>query len=122
MDKIIIRPSTIKYVDRAALILTILFAAFLSIFSADAFSDKFSFWQNAFSLFMHLLPVIVILIVLIISRKLPMTGVISYSLLGVLYMAWAWGRFPLSVYFMIAGPLFLMSVLYFIVWRSRHKK
>jgi hypothetical protein len=114
--------SILGYVNWTARILTILFAAFLSIFSADSFSKEYSFWENVFSLFMHLVPVIVILVILAFSWKRPLAGVISYALLGVLYIFWAWGRFPLSVYFMIAGPLFVMSVLYFIVWRDHQKK
>jgi hypothetical protein len=30
------------------------------------------------------------------------------------YIIWAWGRFPLSVYFTIAGPLFLLALLFYL--------
>lgn len=113
--------SMLAYINWSVRIVTILFAAFLSIFSADAYNNEYPSWKNIMFLFIHLIPVMVILIVLAISWKRPLAGVISYALLGSLYIFWAWGRFPLSVYFMIAGPLFVMSVLYFLVWKGQKK-
>lgn len=102
------------YAILTATILGIAFSAFLSIFSLDAFSKDYSFGENAFSLFVHLLPVFAVFGTVWIARKKPLVGVIVYAALGIAYIIWAWGRFPLSVYFLIAGPLFLLSLLFYL--------
>lgn len=107
------------YTNWAARIIMILFAALLSIFSADFYSKDFSFWQNAFSLFMHLVPVFILLGTAWASWKRQWIGALVCLILAVLYIIWAWGRFPLSVYFLIDGPLLVLSILYFISWLGR---
>lgn len=107
------------YANRAAQILTIAFAVFLSIFSFDAFSEEYSILENVFSLFVHLIPVFIILLTLLFSRKNPLVAVFVFPLLGIAYIVWAWGRFPLSVYFLIAGPLFIISFLFYLAYSCR---
>jgi hypothetical protein len=40
-------------------------------------------------------------------------------MLGVLYLVMFWGRFPWSVYALIAGPLFLLGALFLLSWSRR---
>ncbi len=110
---------TNRFLLWAPRILAIVFSLFLSIFAADVFESHAGFWSLALALFMHLLPVLLMLLVLIVSWRYEWVGAIVYSLLGVVYIIWAWGRFPLSVYFFIAGPLFIIAILFFLSWRRR---
>lgn len=98
----------------AAVTLGCAYALFLSIFSADAFSENFSFWQNAFSLFIHLIPTLTVIIILFFAWRWQWVGVVFFSLIGIGYIIWAWARFPLSVYVTIAGPLFLLALLFYL--------
>jgi hypothetical protein len=116
-----IRLSHLKLIRWFARILTLLFAAFLCIFAGDVFEEKYSFWMTIFALFMHLIPAIAILVILWISWRYEWVGGVFYPLLGGIYVWWAWDRFPVSVYFLIAGPLFLLGGLYFISWHFRRK-
>jgi hypothetical protein len=100
-------------------ILTIAFAAFLSIFALDVFNGARGPAQTALSLLMHLTPTLVILLVLALAWRRERIAAIAFAALGALYLAWAWGRFPISVYFAIAGPLFVMSALFYANWFRR---
>jgi hypothetical protein len=100
-------------------ILCLLFAAFLSIFALDVFSEDYSFWETVVALIMHLVPTFVVLIVLAISWRWEWVGAVIFSTLGVLYIVMAWGRFPLSVYFVISGPLFVVAGLFLANWILR---
>ena len=102
-------------------ILCILFAAFLSIFALDVFSEDYSFWQTAVALLMHLLPTAIVLVLLAISWRWEWVGAVMFTALGVLYLVTAWGRFPMSVYFAISGPLFLVAGLFLVNWIMRAK-
>ena len=61
----------------------ILFAAFLSVFALDAFTENLS--------------------------------------LALSYLGWGWGRFPWSVYVIVAGPPFLLSILFLLNWAYREQ-
>lgn len=110
---------TLRNLIWSARILTILFAFFLSIFSFDAYNENAGFWMNAFAFFMHLIPVWIMLAVLAVSWRYEWVGAFVFSLLGMVYIAWAWGRFPLSVYFLMAGPCFLISLLFYLGWHRK---
>ncbi len=100
-------------------ILTILFAAFLSIFALDVFSEQRGLWKLVGSLLLHLIPTAVILLFLALAWRRDWLGVLFYTGLGVMYIVTAWGRFPISVYFTISGPLFVMGLLFLASWRQR---
>ena len=99
--------------------LCILFTAFISIFALDVFGEGHGVWQTALALLIHLIPTLVVLLVLVVSWRREWIGGMVYSVLAALYVVQMWGRFPLSVYFTIAGPLLLIGVLFFINWRRR---
>ncbi len=65
-------------------VLIIIFALFLAIFSLDVFDSASSFAQIAIGLFMHNLPSIVLLLILIISWRNDLVGGIIFLALGVL--------------------------------------
>ena len=97
-------------------VLCIAFALFTSIFAFDVFDEAHGFWQTAVALTMHLLPTMILLVGLAIAWRWEWVGTVLYAGLGVLYLAWAWGRFPWSVYIIMTGPLFLLAALFLVNW------
>ncbi len=109
-------------------ILSILFLIFLALFSLDVISPGLSFQQIAIGLFMHNIPVFILLAVLLISWKYEIVGGIAFILAGILYVAlmirnmllYQSEWYMLSYSLIIAGPAFLIGVLFIINWT--HKK
>ncbi len=99
--------------------LSILFALFISIFALDVFGERYNFWNTVLALAIHLIPSIIILLFLIIAWRWEWIGGILFLILAGFYIDMAWGRFPLSVYFVVAGPMVIISILFFVNWKYR---
>ncbi|OYW07154.1 MAG: hypothetical protein B7X11_00410 [Acidobacteria bacterium 37-65-4] len=102
-------------------VLCILFAASISIFAADVFSEAGGFWQTALGLLMHLIPALVIVAVLVVSGRREWIDGALFIALGALYIVWAWNR-PFArwyVFLLIAGPPILTGSLFLLDWRHR---
>ena len=101
-------------------ILSIIFILFLMLFSLDVFAENLSFWQTVVGLFMHNIPVFILLAVLLISWKYEIVGGIAFILAGLLYIVvlmmnpFEW--YMLSWSLIIAGPAFLIGILFLIGW------
>jgi len=102
-------------------ILTIAFAIFISLFALDVFRAGRGFWEVTLALLIHLIPTAVVLGVLALSWQREWLGAISYIFLAILYIIQTWGRFPLSTYLIIAGPLILIGILFMLNWFLRDK-
>lgn len=101
-------------------ILCIAFALFLGIFALDVFDGQHGFWETMLGLFMHLLPsTILILVVLFLVWRREWIGTVIFCALGVFYIISFWGRFPWFTYAAIAGPLFLVGILFYFNWKYR---
>jgi hypothetical protein len=100
-------------------ILCLLFAAFISIFAADVFGAGYGFWKKILALLLHLIPTWIVLVVLAISWRREWVGGVLFVALGMFYLTMAWGRFHWSAYLCIAGPLFLVGILFLLNWRHR---
>ncbi|MCK4663116.1 MAG: hypothetical protein KAT68_09645 [Bacteroidales bacterium] len=100
-------------------ILCILFIVFISLFALDVFDEGNDFWHTILALLMHLIPTFLLIIILVISWRLEWVGGILFFALAIFYIVWAWDKFPLSAYFSISGPLFIISVLFLINWVYR---
>jgi hypothetical protein len=98
-------------------ILCLLFAAFISIFALDVFDGSQGFWQTALALMMHLIPTAILLLLLAICWRWEWIGAVVFPGLGLFYIVNFWGRFHWSAYAFIAGPLFLLGLLFFANWR-----
>ncbi len=108
-------------------ILSIIFILFLAMFSLDVFDMKLGFWGTALGLFMHNIPVFVLLIVLLISWKHEIVGGVVFILAGALYVlmilmnvlrnSFEW--YMVVWILTIAGPAFLIGILFIINWRKR---
>jgi hypothetical protein len=100
-------------------VLTILYAAFISLFALDVFAGPVRFPETLVALGMHLIPTAVVLLVLAVAWRWEWIGALAFAVLGVLYLGWSWGRFSWDVYVIIVGPLFVTALLYGIGWRCR---
>ncbi len=100
-------------------ILLAAFALFIVIFSFDVFDETHGFWNIALALFMHNLPTLFLFLFLYVTWRREWIGAIIFPVLGILYIVWGWHRFVLSVYFIIAGPMFLLGILYLLNWIYR---
>ncbi|MFA4953479.1 MAG: hypothetical protein WC584_04615 [Candidatus Pacearchaeota archaeon] len=105
-------------------ILSILFILFLAMFSLDVFDSASSLGDILIGLFMHNIPVFILLIVLLISWKHEIIGGIAFIFAGLLYiftllmnpqLEW----YMLSWSLIIAGPAFLIGILWLLNWRKK---
>jgi hypothetical protein len=113
-------------------ILSILFVLFLALFSLDVFdkSNNYTFGETILALFMHNIPALILLIILVISWKYEIVGGIAFILAGLLYVLLIIMnilREPSNLYMtfwalQISGPAFLIGVLFLINWHKKRKK
>jgi len=113
-----------KWVYWTPRILSIAFILFLALFSLDVFGNGYGFWGVVLGLLIHNIPSLVLLIVLIISWKYELVGAIAYILAGLLYIGLLFIRnsfewYMLSWSLTIAGPAFLIGILF---WVGRRKR
>jgi hypothetical protein len=102
-------------------ILCLLFAALISLFALDVFSENQGFWNTALALLMHLIPTAVLLVILAVSWRWEWVGAVIFPLLGAFYLVAFWGRFHWSAYAIISGSLFVLGALFLLNWTSRSK-
>ncbi|HSN69075.1 MAG TPA: hypothetical protein VLV48_07505 [Thermoanaerobaculia bacterium] len=100
-------------------ILGLLFAGFLSLFALDAFDESGGLWRKVLAFAMHLVPTFLVLLFVGLAWRREWIGGIAFSALAIVYVASTWGRFPLTVYVAIAGPLILIGALFFLNWSRR---
>ncbi|MEK6875140.1 MAG: hypothetical protein AABX30_00470 [Nanoarchaeota archaeon] len=110
-------------------ILAILFILFLAIFSLDVFDMDLSFWEAIAGLFIHNIPIIILLVILTISWKYEIVGAIAFILAGLLYIGiiianifmnqFEW--YMVSYFFIITGPAFLVGILFYLNWKVKKK-
>lgn len=120
-----------KFIFWTPRILSIIFLLFLAMFSLDIFGNGYNFWQTVLGLFMHNLPVFVLIIVLIISWKHEIVGGIGFILAGILYIIWVvLAKMPSTGFewyylvwiLQIAGVAFLIGILFLINWFRKRKQ
>ncbi|MBU3906974.1 MAG: hypothetical protein KKA64_01855 [Nanoarchaeota archaeon] len=118
-----------KFIFWTPRILAIVFILFLAMFSLDIFEGNYGFWGTILGLFMHNIPVMILLIVLIISWKHEIVGGISFILAGFLYIVmilrnaistgFEW--YYLSWAVQISGIAFFIGILFLIGWFKKNK-
>jgi len=92
-------------------ILTIIFIIFLSLLALDVFAE-YNFPEVLIALFMHLIPTFILIVITIIAWKWETIGGIIFIILGILYMILAGSRGHLLASLILAGPLFLIGILF----------
>ena len=114
-----------KFVYWTPRILSIVFIFFLALMSLDVFSSELSFWETLVGLFMHNIPALVLLVVLLISWKYEIVGGIGFILAGLLYVVVLMGNpfewYMLSWAIQITGIAFLIGILFLINWFKKKK-
>jgi len=117
-----------KWVFWAPRIFLILFILFLAIFSLDIFEGNYGFWGTILGLFMHNLPSLILLIILIISWKHELVGGIIFMTLGTICFVGA-------IIFLVISPnlrfnpiliigsivFLLIGILFLIGWKQKKK-
>jgi len=118
-----------KFVYWTPRILSIVFLAFLALFSLDVFGNGYTFWQTMLALLMHNIPVFILAIVLAISWKYEIVGGIAFILGGLLYIAQmvyntttgSFEFYMISYSMIIAGPAFFIGILFFMNWYKKKR-
>lgn len=112
-------------------IMSILFICFLSLFSLDVFQPGMSATEIALGLFMHNIPSIILIVLLIISWRREIIGALTYFAAGTIYIGfvlynvmksglpWYTG---LTWSLIIALPAFIIGLLFLANWRHRKKE
>jgi hypothetical protein len=111
--------SQFRFIKKTAFGIGIFFACFLSVFSLDAFHEGSNFWNSVGAVGIHLIPSAMILVSLFLSRYRYWIAAVAFLILSLAYIYWAWARFPISVYVIIAGPMLLISLLFAICHYSK---
>jgi len=107
-------------------VLSIIFIAFLALFSLDVFDMGLGFWGTLVGLFMHNIPVFVLIAVLVISWKREIVGGIAFILAGLLYIFFGmkntgdW-RMALAWAAQISGTAFLIGGFFLANWIKKRK-
>jgi hypothetical protein len=83
--------------------------------------------QKIGGLFMHNIPTIILLIILIISWKHDLVGGVVFLLAAIFYIGMTLRNAPnifmaLSWSTVIAGPAILISILFFFNWKNKRKQ
>jgi len=105
-------------------ILSILFVAFLMLFSLDVFEEGLGFWGTLLGLFMHNVPALILLAFVLVAWKREIVGGIAFIAAGFLYIILTiWRGVPwylvISWSVIIAGPAFAIGALFFLNWRKK---
>ncbi len=107
-------------------VLSIIFIAFLALMSLDVFGTGAGFWETLGGLFVHNIPALILLIVLIISWKHEIVGGVAFILAGLLYIFFAaknandW-RMALVWSVQISGVAFLIGGFFLANWVRERK-
>jgi hypothetical protein len=107
-------------------LLGLLFVAFLALFSLDVFGTGLGFWETLLGLFIHNIPSLLLLIVVIIAWKYELVGASVFILTGLAYIVMVLaGAHSLSLMFSwsftIAGPAIAIGILFFLNWKEKKK-
>lgn len=107
-------------------IIAIMFVGFLALMSLDVFGTGLSFRETLVALFMHNIPALILLGVLLISWKYEIVGGIGFILAGLAYIILLL-RNPFEMYMIawaaqISGLAFVVGILFLVGWFKKEKK
>jgi hypothetical protein len=90
---------------------------FLGLFALDAFDERQNLARSLADFALHLLPVLLLVTIVLLSWRRPWIGGIVFIAVAVLY-ATALARGRLDWIAVIAGPLFVVGLLFLWSWRQ----
>ncbi len=102
-----------KFIYWTPRIFGLIFVLFLMMFSLDVFEPGLSAWQIALGLFMHNIPALFLLIILIISWKHEIVGGIVFILAGFLYIL-TLAMNPRFEWYMLSWSVIIAEMAFFI--------
>ncbi len=120
-----------KFIYWAPRVLSILFILFLVMFSLDVIEPGRSVGDIIIGLIMHNIPVFVLIGLLIIAWKHELVGAVTFITAGLLYswvtvfraiqseIPWYLG---ISWSLTIAGPAFLVGILFLLNWKCKRRQ
>ena len=94
----------------------------MCLFAMDVFNEGRPLLEVLQALLIHLIPTGIILVSLIIAWKWELFGAVFYPALGVFYIIWVWGKFPIATYFIISGPVVIVGLLFFLSWNHARRQ
>jgi hydrogenase-4 membrane subunit HyfE len=86
------------------------------MFALDSFDGNKTVIAQIGGFLIHLIPSFVLIVLLYFSWRHEIVGAVAFLLLAIAYIVMAWGKFPISTYFIISGPMFLISILFLMNW------
>jgi hypothetical protein len=92
------------------------------MFALDSFDGDKTVIAQIGEFLIHLIPGFVLIVLLYFSWRHEIIGVIAFLILAITYIIMAWGKFPVSTYFIISGPMVVISILFLINWRFKQKQ
>jgi len=110
-----------KYLYWTPRVLTIIFIVFMSIFALDVFDAGYSFLELLVALFMHLIPVSILVVILLIAWRWEKIGGIIFILIGLSFTVFFQTYSHLISFLIISCPVFLIGVL-FLISKTEFKK
>jgi hypothetical protein len=118
-----------KFVYWTPRVLSIIFVLFLMLFSLDVFGTGLNFWQTALALFIHNIPTLILLIVVLIAWKYEIVGGVGFILAGILYIVFillnisttGFQWYYLSWAIQISGIAFLVGIMFLVGWFKKKK-
>ncbi len=100
-------------------VLCILFAIFVSLFALDVFGEGRGFWETAAALAMHMIPTALIVLVTLLAWRWEWVGTLAFFATGILYSVNSTNHPDWIL--VIAGPQFLIGVLFLLSWLQRRR-
>ncbi|QEH33722.1 hypothetical protein OJF2_22280 [Aquisphaera giovannonii] len=88
------------------------FVLFVAMFALDVFDETHGLLETLLELIIHLIPAAFALVAVAISWRWPGAGALLFGGLGASYIAMVWGRGHWTWYVAIAGPCFLLGLLF----------
>ncbi|MBN2260357.1 MAG: hypothetical protein JW702_07415 [Clostridiales bacterium] len=105
-------------------ILSIIFIAFLLIFSLDVFGQGYSFWETVVGFLIHNIPVFILIGVLIIAWKRELVGTFLFASVGLMYLILVTTRSdePWYVAMILVAPAWLIAAMFYVGWKAKKRK
>ena len=116
-----------KFIFWTPRILAILFILFLALFSLDIFDGNYGFWGTILGLFIHNIPSLILLVILMMSWRHELVGAIIFGLLGIVGIVGTIGSMlTIPVWYMF-NPIFIIlgvictsvGVLFYLGWKQK---
>ena len=98
-------------------VLAICYALFISVFALDVFGAGYSIGETILAFLIHLIPTFVVVAALIVAWRWEWIGAILFLAFGIYYLVSSHGEG-----WVIAGPLFLIAVLFLVNWIFKGKQ